>query len=176
HATRTATVDDLIATSPAAERALWTYLCTIDHVARVETGERAPDDLLPLLLPDPRAAEQAREHDGLWVRLLDVPAAFGARTYEAPGSLVLGVTDASGPAGGTYRLTADADGTGRAERTEQEPELTLDVAALARLWLGDGSPLALAEAGLLEERAEGAAARAERVLRTARRPWCPDGF
>jgi predicted acetyltransferase len=176
HTPRTATVRDLTATSPAAERALWTYLCTIDHVHHVETGERAPDDLLPLLLPDPRAAEQAREKDGLWVRVLDVPAAFEARTYEAAGSLALGVTDAEGPAGGTYRLTAEADGKGLVERTGEEPELALDVRELARLWLGDASPLALVAAGLAEERTEGAAARAERLLRTARRPWCPDGF
>ncbi|EDY44883.1 GNAT family N-acetyltransferase [Streptomyces sp. SPB074] len=173
---RTAKVHDLLATSPAARRALWTYLCTIDHVTHVEIYHRPPDDVLPLLLPDPRAARVTRLADFLWVRVLDVAAAFGARTYEAPGSLVFGVADASGPAGGTYRLTADADGTGQVERTEEEPELVLDVGDLARLWLGDGSPLALAEAGLLDERTEGAAARAERVLRTARRPWCPDGF
>ncbi|WP_433341069.1 GNAT family N-acetyltransferase [Streptomyces sp. CA-253872] len=173
---RTARVHDFLATTRTARRALWTYLCTIDHVTHVEAYHRAPDDVLPLLLPDPRAARITRLTDFLWVRVLDVVAAFEARTYEAPGSLVLGVTDASGPAAGTYRLTAGADGKGQVERTEEEPELVLDVSCLARLWLGDGSPLALAEAGLVAERAAGAAARAERVLRTARRPWCPDGF
>ncbi|MDT0423611.1 GNAT family N-acetyltransferase [Streptomyces evansiae] len=173
---RTAKVHDLLATTAAARRALWTYLCTIDHVSHVETYHRPPDDVLPLLLPDPRAAKVTRLTDFLWVRVLDVVAAFEARTYEAPGSLVIGVADPSGRAGGTYRLTADADGTGQVKRTEEEPELSLDVSDLARLWLGDGSPLALAEAGLLDARTEGVAARAERVLRTARRPWCPDGF
>ncbi|MFJ4439643.1 GNAT family N-acetyltransferase [Streptomyces sp. NPDC088923] len=175
-ASRTAKVHDLLTVTPGARRALWTYLCAIDHVTHVESCHRSPDDLLPLLLPDPRAATVKHVTDFLWVRLLDVVAAFEARTYEAPGGLVLGVADPGGPAGGTYRLTADADGTGRVERTGEEPELVLSVSNLARLWLGDGSPLALVEAGLVEERAEGAAARAERVLRTARRPWCPDGF
>ncbi|WP_435245264.1 GNAT family N-acetyltransferase [Streptomyces sp. NRRL F-5630] len=175
-ASRTAKVHDFLTTTAAARRALWTYLCAIDHVAHVEVYHRPPDDILPLLLPDPRAARVARAADFLWVRVLDVVAAFEARTYEAPGSLVIGVADASGPAGGTYRLTADADGTGRVERTAEEPEVLMDVSDLARLWLGDGSPLALADAGLLDERAHGAAARAERLLRTARRPWCPDGF
>ncbi len=47
----TAKVKWLIGTTPAAERALWRYLCSIDWVVKVKSGYRAPDDLLPHLLP-----------------------------------------------------------------------------------------------------------------------------
>lgn len=50
----TASVRGMIASTPAAERVLWHYLCSIDWVMRVKSGWRAPDDLLPHLLPNPR--------------------------------------------------------------------------------------------------------------------------
>lgn len=43
----TADVNWLITATPAAERALWQYLCSIDWITKVKTGWRAPDDLLP---------------------------------------------------------------------------------------------------------------------------------
>src|SRR5690606_25584681 len=96
----------LVAVTPAAERALWRYLCSIDWVVTVKSGGRAPDDLLPLFLPDARAAAITTQADWLWVRILDVVRALEARTYEAAGSLVLEVTDRGGLTGGRYRLEA----------------------------------------------------------------------
>lgn len=78
----TATVKGLIATTPAAERALWHHICSIDWVTKVTSDWRAPDDLLPLLLPDPRAATITTQADWLWVRILDVVRAMEARSYE----------------------------------------------------------------------------------------------
>ncbi|MFV2121701.1 GNAT family N-acetyltransferase [Streptomyces sp. Act-28] len=97
----TLTVRNLIAATPAAERALWRYVCAIDWVVFVRSGNRAPDDLLPLLLPDPRAARVVTHADMMWVRVLDVVRALEARAYGAAGSLVLDVRDAAGPAGGS---------------------------------------------------------------------------
>ena len=45
-------------------------------ITRVRSGWRAPDDLLPLLLPDPRAATITTHADWLWVRILDVVRAL----------------------------------------------------------------------------------------------------
>lgn len=42
-----ASVLGLIAETPAAERALWHYVCSIDWITTVRSGHRAPDDLLP---------------------------------------------------------------------------------------------------------------------------------
>lgn len=169
----TVQVKDLIAVTPDAERALWHFLCSIDWVLKVRTGGRAPDDLVPQLLPDPRSARPLTSADFLWVRLLDVEAALSARTYAAPGELVLEVTDAAGLADGRYRLDA---GTGACARTGEAADLRLDVAALGSLYLGDESAVRLAALGRVAEERPGAVALADAVFRTARRPWCPDVF
>ncbi|MFI7410422.1 GNAT family N-acetyltransferase [Streptomyces sp. NPDC049627] len=171
----TATVNWLIATAPDAERALWRYLCSIDWIMTVKSGRRSPDDLLPLCLPDPRAARITTLADGLWVRILDVVRALEARTYDGQGTLVLEVVDGAGFTGGRYRLEASADGAS-CTPTTAAAELTLDVADLACLWLGDESAVRLAALGRVQEQRAGAARVADALLRTSRRPWCPDIF
>ncbi|MFE2553203.1 GNAT family N-acetyltransferase [Streptomyces sp. NPDC059355] len=169
----TVQVKDLIAVTPEAQRALWHFLCSIDWVLKVRTGYRAPDDLVGRLLPDPRAARIVTASDFLWVRVLDVVRALGARTYEVPGVLVLEVTDPAGPAAGRYRLDA---GTGECEATVEPADLRLDASALGSLYLGDESAVRLGALGRIVEERPGALALADAVFRTARRPWCPDIF
>ncbi|WP_062645520.1 GNAT family N-acetyltransferase [Streptomyces maremycinicus] len=171
----TASVNWLTAVTPAAERALWHYLCSIDWITRVKTGWRAPDDLLPLHLPDPRAARITTQADWLWVRILDVVRALEARTYDASGALVLEVVDRAGLAGGRFLLDATPDGASCLPTT-RDADLTLDVADLATLWLGDETAGRLAALGRLREERAGAAREADALLRTSGRPWCPDMF
>ncbi|SES20620.1 Predicted acetyltransferase [Streptomyces sp. yr375] len=171
----TASVNWLLAVTPAAERALWHYLCSIDWITQVKSGWRAPDDLLPLLLPDPRAARVSTQADWLWVRILDVVQALQARTYDTAGTLVVEVVDRAGLAGGRFLLDATPDGAS-CTPTTRSAELTLDVAELATLWLGDESAGRLAALGRLREERAGAARRADALLRTSGRPWCPDMF
>ncbi|MFJ2721989.1 GNAT family N-acetyltransferase [Streptomyces sp. NPDC091412] len=171
----TATVKNLIAVTPAAERALWLHLCSIDWITKVRSGWRAPDDLLPHFLPDPRAATPTTHADWLWVRILDVVRALEARTYEGTGTLVLEVLDRAGMAGGRWRLEASPAG-GICTPTTGSADLTLDVAQLAALWLGDESAVRLAALGRVREERAGAARGADALLRTSRRPWCPDMF
>lgn len=171
----TATVDWLIAATPAAERALWHYLCSIDWITRVKSGRRSPDDLLPHFLPNPRAASITTQADWLWVRLLDVVRALEARTYAGEGTLVLEVTDRDGLTGGRYRLEASEKGAS-CTPTRADAELTLDVSELAALWLGDESAVRLAALGRIREERAGAGLTADALLRTPRRPWCPDLF
>ncbi|MFF3375539.1 GNAT family N-acetyltransferase [Streptomyces sp. NPDC002680] len=179
----TADVNWLIAATPAAERALWQYLCSIDWITKVKTGWRAPDDLLPFFLPDPRAAKLTAHADWLWVRILDVVRALEARPYDSGDSgasgrgLVLEVVDADGFAGGRYRLDVSDAGVGSCvPGTRDAAELTLDVRELAALWLGDESAVRLAALGRVREERAGAALVADALLRTSRRPWCPDIF
>lgn len=171
----TAQVLGHIAVSPEAERALWHFLLSVDLVAKVRTGLRAPDDDLPLLLPDPRAARVVTHADYLWVRPLDVPALLTARTYGTTGSLVLDVTDRAGLAGGRFLLEAGPEGATCAP-TRRGAELALDVAELGTLCLGDEAASRLAGLGRVSEERAGALAVADGMLRTARRPWCPDTF
>ncbi|MFJ9853658.1 GNAT family N-acetyltransferase [Streptomyces sp. NPDC101150] len=171
----TAHVHRLIATSPAAERALWQYLCSIDWVRHVTTGYRAPDDLLPDFLGDPRAAAVDEHSDYLWLRPLDVPRLLEARTYPVAATLVLEVEDRAGLAGGRFLLDASPAGTS-CTPTTRSAELTLDVSELGALCLGDAAAGRLAALGRIQEERPGALATADALLRTARRPWCPDLF
>ncbi|GGT11323.1 MULTISPECIES: GNAT family N-acetyltransferase [Streptomyces] len=171
----TVSVDRLIGVTPAAERALWHFLCSIDWAVTVRSGPRAPDDLLPHFLPDPRAARITTQADWLWVRVLDVVRALEARTYGGRGRLVLEVVDAAGPAGGRWRLEASAEGAS-CRATAEGADLVLGAGELSRLWLGDESAVRLAALGLVREERAGAARLADALLRTSRRPWCPDMF
>ncbi|MET9495767.1 GNAT family N-acetyltransferase [Streptomyces sp. NPDC006552] len=171
----TATVVRLTGVTPAAERALWHHLCSVDWVTTVRTDGRAPDDLVPELLPDPRAARVVTQADFLWVRILDVVRALEARAYGASGELVLEVRDRAGLAGGRFRLAATPDGAVCAP-SAAAAQLTLDIGELSALWLGDASAVRLAALGRLVEEEAGAARAADALLRTPRRPWCPDVF
>ncbi|MGA5067395.1 GNAT family N-acetyltransferase [Streptomyces exfoliatus] len=171
----TATVRDLIASTPAAERALWHYLCSIDWINTVRSGYRAPDDPLPLLLPDPRAARTLTYADMLWVRVLDVVRLLESRTYPVTDGLVLDVRDRDGFAGGRYRLDASPDGVSCA-RTDETADLAFDIAELGTLAFGDESAVRLCRLGRVEELTAGAAARADMLFRTPLRPFSPDIF
>ncbi|WP_330458567.1 GNAT family N-acetyltransferase [Streptomyces sp. NBC_00820] len=172
----TANVKWLLAAVPAAEDALWRFLCSIDWITKVRSGRRRPDDLLPFFLPDLRAARVTEQADWLWVRILDVARALEARTYEGAGSVVLEVVDEAGLAGGRYRLEVSSEGASCTPAGGAEADLTLPVGQLAEVWLGDGSLVRGVALGRVREGREGAARRTDALLRTSGRPWCPDVF
>ena len=173
----TLTVRDHFAVDPAAAVALWRFAFSVDWIRHVEVRNIAPDDPLPLLLNDPRAARPTTSSDDfVWLRILDMGAAFAARTYGAPGRIVLEVSDPDGFTEGRWALHTAADGTGRCERTDDPADLALGVSALSSLYLGGETVPRLAAAGLVREVLPGAAARADLTLRTPYRPWCPDMF
>jgi predicted acetyltransferase len=83
--------------------------------------------------------------------------------------VVIAVTDSFCPWNeGSYSL----DGS----KTNEIPELRLDVADLASVYLGGFSFGELGRAGRVKELAEGAIARADALFRTERAPWCPEIF
>ncbi|WP_371497888.1 GNAT family N-acetyltransferase [Kitasatospora sp. NBC_00374] len=173
----TLTVLDHFALDQPTANALWQLAFSVDWVRTVLVESLGADDPLRLLLNDPRGAAPADETgDFTWLRLLDVPAAFAARTYAAPGRIVLDVTDPAGYAAGRWALETAADGTGRCVPTDDAPDLALAAARLAELYLGTGNATRLAAAALLTEVRPGAAAAADLLLRTPRQAWNPDGF
>ena len=129
------------------------------------------DHPLLLFVPEPRRL-RFRVQDALWARLVDVGAALSARTYAGEGSVVLAVTDAFCPWNdGVWRVEAR-----EAERSFDEPELALDVAALGSVYLGGFGFTQLARAGRVEERAPGALQRADALFASEPAPWCPEIF
>ncbi|MFJ6774815.1 GNAT family N-acetyltransferase [Kitasatospora sp. NPDC091257] len=171
------TVDDFIALDLPTAVELWRLVLSVDWVARVEVCRLGPDDPLPLLLQDPRAATPHEDNaDVVWLRVLDVEAAFRARSYGAPGRVVLEVDDKLGYASGRWALETAEDGTGRCTRTTDDADLALGASELGSLYLGAETASRLAAAGLVGELRPGAAAAVDLLLRTPVRAWTPTEF
>lgn len=161
----------LLALSPAAYAALWRYCLDVDLMDDVTARGRPADEPLRFLLADPRAME-CSVSDGLWLRLLDMEAALNVRSYAEDGRVVLGVEDAFCPWNtGTYAVEG-----GRCRRTDADPGLVMTAEALGACYLGGTRFSTLAQAGMIDERRPGAAARADRLFGGSTAPWCPLRF
>ena len=162
---------EAIGTSPDATREIWRYLFEFDWTSRIMAGRLPIDHELLLLAADPSRL-RFTVTDALWVRLVDLPAALGARSYEGDDPIVFDVSDPFLPDNaGRWRLAG-----GKAERTDDEADLRLDVNALGSAYLGAITFSDLLRAGRIEELSEGAAARADALFRADRAPWCPEIF
>ncbi len=141
-------VVDLVAATDDAHAALWRILLGLDLVTTVTTWRCPPDDPLPFLLADPRLVRTTNARDGMWVRLLDIPAALAARTYSVALDVVLEVTDGFLDRGGRFRLRGGPDGA-ECEPTGAAADVHTDVSSLGALYLGGHGAATLARAGLL---------------------------
>lgn len=167
-------VTEVITTSPSSHRGLWRYLTSIDLFPNVEYWNLPVDDPLPLQVENARHTSRKLE-DALWVRLMDVPNALGAREYQSDGAVTFTVHDSTRPsAAGCYQLEV-ADGAGECRRVEASAELELDMEALGRLYLGGGNAITLARAGRIDGDPD-AITKLHRLMRTDATPWCPEVF
>jgi predicted acetyltransferase len=158
-----------------ATREIWRFLFGVDLVTTITARHVPSDHPLQYLVAEPRRLG-LRLNWPLWLRVIDVPGALGARGYSADGELVLEIADRFRPANeGGWRLEVH-DGKGWCERTDVPPDLSLDIRDLGATYLG-GTPFGnLLRAGRLIERTLGAAARADDLFRSPRAPWCPEIF
>ena len=169
-------VIEIMALDGVALREMWRYIFGVDLVARITTRRGIhPKDPLLLMLAEPRRLRMTIR-DGMWLRIVDVVGALEARSYSADGSIVIEVRDEFLPAaGGRWRLTSSA-GEGGVEATTDEPELLVDAADLAAVYLGAFTLDDLARAGRTDELVPGARARADAMLVSAAPTWCPQVF
>jgi predicted acetyltransferase len=158
----TVQVNYLAAATDEALTALWRFLFELDLVGQVKIWTRGTDEPLAALVSDVRGAQVTDVDDHLWVRILDLPAALQARSYERDGELVLDVSDELGFASGRFRLTV-RDGQAQVAPTDDEPDVSLPVASLGSVYLGHDTGRALALAG----RIHGDANALDRLFRTA---------
>lgn len=166
------TIDEVLAATDDAYRALWHYLLNLDLVRVLLLQAYAVDEPLEWLLSDGRAAQRTWIGDNDWLRLLDVPAALSARRYGSTDQLVLEVVDCDGGwAAGRYTL----DGGPTHAECRPTPAVTADLRlsqrALAAIYLGGNTVASQRLAGLVDEETPGAAARLESMFRTAQQPW-----
>lgn len=127
------TVHDLWGTSPTVDIELWRYLLGIDLVRRWQAGERPVDEPVRRAMHDARAYEAKGRFDDQWVRILDVDAALGARTYtSSDASVTIGVEDPMFAANcGVWEISACG-----ATRVEVPADVHVDIATLSAAYLG----------------------------------------
>lgn len=165
-------VVEVITNDGMAHTRLWEFLSRIDLFPLVEYWNLPVDDPLTAKVANPRHVER-KLTDCLWVRLMDVPAALEARTYDTDGVLVLAVVDSSGSAE-TYRMEVSA-GVGSCELSTGPTDITLDLDVLGHLYLGGGDAKAMGDAGRIAGH-HGAVATLDRMFRGRRQPWCQEVF
>ncbi|TDZ96133.1 GNAT family N-acetyltransferase [Mycobacteroides salmoniphilum] len=170
--TRTISVDDLVAHSDNAYRALVGHLLGLDLVDVIELGPRPVDDPLPHLVTDPRAVTVTGVRDETWLRLVDVEAALAARTYADTAPVVIEVRDDLLP----HNSARFAVGADKVRRTQHTPDVSLDVAALGSVYLGGNSWTQLARAGLVSAQSTGAITLADALFSTGAQPFAGTNF
>jgi predicted acetyltransferase len=164
-------VREALGATPQATAAIWRFLLDVDWMAVAEVPFAPPDHPLFLLLAMPRRARY-RMGDALWVRLVDLPAALSGRAYGEGGPLVIEVRDAICEWNdGRWKLEG-----GDCERTDEEPDLALDVSALGSAYLGAVSFRQLREALRVEELRDAAVERADALFAWRPLPWCLEIF
>jgi len=171
----TVTVQELMAVNREAVAALWRFCFDTDLVNRAEAERRPVDDPLPWMLADPRRLHRSTR-DGLWLRLVDVAEALAQRKYSDGGRLVLEVKDDVCPWNAArFELEASTEES-NCRTTDASPDVAITVAALASTYLGTVTFTSLADAGLVDERRDGALQRANRMFAVQQQPWTPCGF
>jgi predicted acetyltransferase len=177
HKPYTMEIVDLVAATNAGYLDLWRFLGSIDLIDEITWAEAPVDDPLAWALEDPRCIDASEIRDMLWLRILDTPAALQARHYASAGRLVMEVADPLGMADGAWVVESDGGSTAVVRDAAGEtPDLRLDVADLASIYLGAVSPVTLAAAGRIKEKRPGAALQAQQLFAVERSAHCMTHF
>ena len=169
------TVFEVTGLDVAAERALWEWIAGIDLVARIKAVRTPVPHPLLLQLEDLRSLGLV-VGNGMWIRLIDLPAALEGRSYAGSGVVTLEVTDAFYPANaGRWRLEI-TQGDATVTPTTDAPDLVLDTTDLASVYLGGFTFADLARAGRVGECREGGIANADRLFWTNTPASCTTMF
>ncbi|MDG4667291.1 enhanced intracellular survival protein Eis [Mycobacterium sp. 236(2023)] len=127
-------VTKFAAVTTEAEIALWRVLLGLD-LKKTISIDTHPDNLLPYLLTDSRLVRTTHVEDGLWLRMLDIPAVLQARTYAADLSVVVCVSDAVLGGGGRFALDISG-GRARCEPTDAPADVHTSLSVLGSIYLG----------------------------------------
>ena len=195
------TVREVAGATPEVEIDVWRWVLDLDLVAKVSGDKLPPVPPLLLALAEPRRLGVTLG-DGLWLRLLDLPAALEARRYAASGILTLRVADDFCPWNrGTWRIEIGEPGPGPASAGASRParvtfvgdlagdlagdgaaagpdeaDIDLDVADLGAAYLGGVRFADLRAAGRIREMRPGSVALADAMFLPDRTPGCSTMF
>ena len=175
----TVKVLEAIGSTPRGTREIWRYLMGIDLTQTVKAWTLPADHPIFALMAEPRRLG-VTVGDALWLRIVDVVRALEGRRYglagSATGRIVMELRDDYCPWNeGRWQLEV-ADGVGRLQRSQSEPDLALDANDLGSIYLGGFTVAGLAQAGRIVELRSGGLAAADTLLRGALQPWCPEEF
>ncbi|MET0704300.1 MAG: enhanced intracellular survival protein Eis [Mycobacterium sp.] len=131
---RTVRVEEFKAVTAEAHTALWRALLGLDLVETVVATSH-PADPLPYLLADARLVRTTAAEDGLWLRIMDVPAALQARSYLADLDTVIEINDGFRCDGGRFALTI-RDRRATCVPTDAPAQLTMNLEILGCMYLG----------------------------------------
>jgi predicted acetyltransferase len=137
-------VEEFKAVTTDAHIALTRALLGLDLMETVAIWTYARDPL-PYLLTDSRVARTTKYEDDLWLRIMDVPAALEARTYQADVSTVIDISDQFAASGGRFVLDV-REGRARCTPTDEAPQVWMDLDVLGSLYLGVHQVVPLATA------------------------------
>ena len=166
----TLSVQEVIGLDPESERAMWQWLFSMDLVGTITSRRQPNPHPLQQWLIEPRRLALT-VNDGMWLRILDVPAALAARSYVGDGSLVLEVTDDSIDSNAGRWQLAVVDGRATVTSTTAAADLELDVRTLAAVYLGAFRFGDLAVAGKVRECQPGRLMTADVLFTPPRAPW-----
>ena len=122
----TMNVQEVLGVDAAAEQALWEWLFSMDLVRTVASRRGPVPHPLQHMLIEPRRLGLV-VNDGMWLRLIDVAEALGARSYVGSGSLVLDVADDMFDANAARWEVRVSDGRATVSRTTAAPDIELEV-------------------------------------------------
>jgi len=164
------TAEGVFATTGEAEQAIWRHLLARDLIGRVDIDPAPVDGLLRWLVAD-RHSVATTTHDQNWLRLLDVRAAMESRSYACDGRLAVRVSDPLfSENDGTFTLEV-AGGHAVCRRTEDvPPDVDIDIADLASLYLGGVTLSVLVRAGRTTA-SDGTVQLADDMFSTQRAPF-----
>lgn len=139
-------VREVAADGPETYQALWRFLLGVDLTRTVTYRQGALDEPLQYLVDEPRRLGPTLG-DGLWIRLVDLPAALAARRYATDVDVVLEVTDPIlAQNEGRWRLVGGPGGA-ICTRTTDPADLVCTVTDLGAAYLGSTTLSSLAAAG-----------------------------
>jgi predicted acetyltransferase len=168
-------VEFLIAATAQANADIWRYVFDIDLVHHVKGWNRPVDEPLLHLLREPRRLGLTVE-DGMWIRLVDVPAALAARGYAGDGRAVFEVRDPFCPWNeGRHELVVEA-GRAACGPTDDAPDIACSVNDLGAVYLGGSTFGQLARARLVTEGRPGGLLNVDGLFGYGVSPWSPVHF
>lgn len=151
---------EFCAATAEAHEALWRTVLSVDLVSQVTASLAVTEhDRLPSLMIEPRVVRTTALFDGVWLKVLDPVAAFGARSYRTNDQLVLASE-------GTRWSVSQSNCVG----TDQPADLDIEAKALGPLLMGGTSATELATLGLCRAADPEVLQRADALLGHAPHP------